>query len=59
METIKYKDWLKKMKDVKKVSSQILAHFDLSKLTRKPRNPEEEKWLKERGMESRFRTNKE
>lgn len=58
METIKYKDWLKKMKDAQKVSSQILAHFDLSKLRRKPRNPEEEKWLKERGLESKFRVTK-
>lgn len=54
MKTIKYNDWLKKAKEARKASAEILEYFDLAKLKRKPKDPEEEKWLEERGLESKF-----
>lgn len=54
MKTIKYEDWLKKSDDAKKASSKILSSFDISRLKRKPRDPDEEKWLIERGLRSKF-----
>lgn len=58
MKTIKYEDWLKKADDARKSSSKILSNFDVSRLKRKPRNSDEEKWLSERGLGSNFRPNK-
>ena len=55
MKIINYEDWLKSSEESRKVSAEILSRFDLSMLKRKPRDPEEEKWLRERGLESRFR----
>lgn len=55
MKTIKYEDWLKKADDARKVSSKILSSFDISRLKRKPRNLDEEKWLSERGLGSKFK----
>lgn len=40
---IKYEDWLKKADDARKASSKILSSFDISRLKRKPRDPDEEK----------------
>lgn len=58
MKTIKYEEWLKKTDDARAASSKILANFDISRLKRKPRNSDEEKWLSERGLGSKFRPNK-
>ena len=55
MKTINYEDWLKSSEESRKVSSEILSCFDLTRLKRRPRDPDEEKWLKERGLESKFR----
>lgn len=55
MKTIKYEDWLKKADDARKSSSKILSSFDISRLKRKPRDPDEEKWLSERGLGSKFK----
>lgn len=58
MQTIKYEDWLKKTDDARKSSAKILSSFDVSKLKRKPKNSDEEKWLSERGLGSKFSPNK-
>lgn len=58
MKTIKYKDWLKDAKEARKASAVILASFDLAKLKRKPKDPAEEKWLKQHGMGSKFTVSK-
>lgn len=58
MKIIKYEDWLKKADDARKSSSIILSNFDISRLKRKPRNSDEEKWLSERGLASNFRPDK-
>lgn len=54
MKTINYEDWIKSSEESRKVSVEILSRFDLTRLKRKPRDPEEEKWLRERGLESKF-----
>jgi len=54
MKTIKYKDWLKKAKEARKASAEILVYFDVAKLKRKPKDPEEKRWLEKRGLGSKF-----
>jgi len=58
MKTIKYEDWLKNAKEAAKASDAILKSFDLARLKRKPKDPVEEKWLKKRGMGSKFSVSK-
>lgn len=51
---INFDEWKKSRTTVQSSSKALLSFFDTKKLTRKPRNPFERRWLEARGAGSKF-----
>ena len=51
---IDIEEWRKSRTAVQSASKALLSFFDAGKLTRKPRNPFERRWLEARGAGSKF-----
>jgi hypothetical protein len=51
---IDFDEWKKSRTSVQSSSKALLSFFDTKKLTRKPRNPFERRWLEARGAGSKF-----
>lgn len=51
---IDFEEWKKNRTTVQSSSKALLSFFDTKKLTRKPRNPFERRWLEARGAGSKF-----
>ena len=52
--SIDFDEWKKSRTTVQSSSKALLSFFDTKKLTRKPRNPFERRWLEARGAGSKF-----